>query len=93
MSKLVTDSLVFHPADEKPAPDMDGKTVLLLNPCDGYHIGYVRDSDGYTGIYTWLMSELTPHDFYVAWALLPDDIALSGQFEDQKLKGMRSAHW
>lgn len=84
MSKLSTDSLVFHPADEKPKPDMDGKTVLLLNPCDGYHIGYVRDSDGYAGIYTWLMSELTPHDFYVAWVLLPDDIDLSNKFEDQR---------
>ncbi|EKN3779757.1 hypothetical protein RSG63_004206 [Yersinia enterocolitica] len=84
MSKLSTDSLVFHPADEKPKPDMDGKTVLLLNPCDGYHIGYVRDSDGYTGIYTWLMSELTPHDFYVAWVLLPDDIDVSNKFEDQR---------
>lgn len=52
MSKQAADSLVFHPADEKPTPDMDGKTVLLLSPCDGYHIGYVRDSDGYAGIYT-----------------------------------------
>ncbi|CQH62163.1 hypothetical protein [Yersinia frederiksenii] len=84
MLKLVADSLVFHPADEKPTPDMGGKTVLLLNPCDGYHIGYVRDFDGYTGIFTWLMSELTPHDFYVAWALLPDNIDLSNKFEGQR---------
>ncbi|WET16703.1 hypothetical protein P2W49_09760 [Yersinia intermedia] len=84
MPKQVIENLVFRPADEKPTSDMDGKTVLLLNPCDGYHIGFVRDSYGYTGIYTWLMSELTPHDFYVAWALLSDDIELSNKFEDQK---------
>lgn len=73
MSKLVTDSLVFRPADEKLTPEMDGKTVLVLNPCDGY-----------IGIYTWGMSELTPHDFYVAWALLPDEIELSNKFEGQR---------
>lgn len=63
---------------------MDGETVLVLNPCDGYHIGYVRDFDGDIGIYTWGMSEMTPHDFYVTWALLPDGIALGEQFYYRK---------
>lgn len=84
MSKQFIKSLSFHPASEKLTPEMDGKTALVLNPCDGYHIGYVRVVDGYAGIYTWFMSELTPHDFYVAWVLLPDDIDVSNKFEDQR---------
>lgn len=89
MSKHVTESLVFRPASELPTADLDDHAVLVLNPCDGWHEGYIRvlEEDGevyHIGIYTWSMDEMTPHDFYVAWALLPDSIALSEKFESEK---------
>ncbi|MVF05162.1 hypothetical protein [Serratia marcescens] len=89
MSKHVTESLVFRPASELPTADLDDHAVLVLNPCDGWHEGYVRalEDEGvvyHVGIYTWSMDEMTPHDFYVAWALLPDSIALSEKFESEK---------
>lgn len=84
MSKQFIDILSFRPASEKLTPEMDRKAVLVLNPCDGYHVGYVFDFDGDIGIYTWDMSEMTPHDFYVAWALLPNSIELSEKFEGER---------
>lgn len=89
MSNHVTESLVFRPASELPTADLDGRGVLVLNPCDGWHEGHVRvfEEDGevyHIGIHTWLMEEMTPHYFYVAWALLPDSIALSEKFESEK---------
>ncbi|MBH3202590.1 hypothetical protein I5N04_01820 [Serratia marcescens] len=89
MSKHVTESLVFRPARELPTADLDGRGVLVLNPCDGWHEGHIRafEEDGevyHIGIHTWMMEEMTPHDFYVAWALLPDSIALSEKFESEK---------
>ncbi|MGL9721920.1 hypothetical protein [Symbiopectobacterium sp.] len=89
MSKQITEQLLFRPASEKPVVGMDGKDVLIYNPCDGYHIGHVRafEEDGALyniGIYSWAMDEYTPHDFYVAWALLPDNQNLREQFSDQK---------
>ncbi|AQT63682.1 hypothetical protein B0W01_06785 [Serratia marcescens] len=89
MLKHVTESLVFRPASELPTADLDDQAVLVLNPCDGWHEGYVRalEDEGevyHVGIYTWSMDEMTPHDFYVAWALLPESIALSEKFESEK---------
>lgn len=89
MSKCVTESLVFRPASELPTADLDGRDVLVLNPCDGWHEGKIRswEEDGkiyHVGIYTFMMDEMTPHDFYVAWALLPSSLELSEKFEDQK---------
>ncbi|MDX7988645.1 hypothetical protein FE392_15115 [Xenorhabdus sp. 12] len=75
MSTPVAESLVFRPASELPTLDMNGKEVLLLNPCDGWHIGYVR---------FWDDGEYEPRYFYVAWALLPDGLKMSDLFEDQK---------
>jgi len=90
MSKHVTESLVFRPASELPTADLDGCAVLVLNPCDGWHEGHIRvfeeDGEAYLiGFHTWLMDEMTPHDFYIAWALLPDGIELSEEFESYKL--------
>lgn len=89
MSKQITKSLVFRPASELPTADLNGKDVLVLNPCDGWHEGHIRafEEDGevyHIGIHTWSMDEMTPHDFYVAWALLPDSIDLSEKFEAEK---------
>ncbi|CAI0986750.1 hypothetical protein [Serratia proteamaculans] len=42
MSKHITESLVFRPASELPTADLDGKSVLVLNPCDGWHEGHIR---------------------------------------------------
>jgi len=89
MFKRVNHELVFRPASELPTADLDDMSVLVFNPCDGYHIGYIRamEEDGeiyHTGIYTWLMDEMTPHDFYVAWALLPDGIDVGACFKTEK---------
>lgn len=89
MSEHVTESLVFRPASELPTADLEGRDVLVFNPCDGWHEGRVlafrEDGEIYhVGIYTWLVDEMTPHDFYVAWALLPDSIALSEKFKAEK---------
>lgn len=48
MSKHVTESLVFRPASELPTADLDGRGVLVLNPCDGWHEGHIRafEEDG-----------------------------------------------
>lgn len=89
MSKHITESLVFRPASELPTADLNEKAVLVLNPCDGWHEGYVfaleKDGEVYhVGIFTFGMEEMAPHDFYVAWALLPDSMALSEKFEAEK---------
>ncbi|MBD2804105.1 hypothetical protein ID852_05425 [Xenorhabdus sp. 42] len=85
MSTPVTESLVFRPASELPTFDMDDQEVLVYNPCDGWHIGYVRFDDGeYVGIYPWIGEEFKPRYFYVAWALLPDGFKIADLFEDQK---------
>lgn len=88
MPKHIIESLVFRPASELPTGDLNGRAVLVLNPCDGWHEGTIytfrEDGEVYRiGIFTPMMAEMTPHDFYVAWALLPDSIELSEIFKDQ----------
>ncbi|UAN48038.1 hypothetical protein KGP17_11155 [Serratia sp. JSRIV001] len=83
------EQLTFRPASERPTEDLDGENVLILNPCDGWHEGHIRaweeDAEVYhVGIYTFMMDEMVPHDFYVALALLPDSIVLSEKFEAEK---------
>lgn len=70
MSKQVTESLVFRPASELPTAELNGRAVLVFNPCDGWHDGFVRarEEDGevyHVGIYPWMGSEMLPHDFYI----------------------------
>ncbi|HHQ6623842.1 TPA: hypothetical protein ACSTL5_000278 [Serratia fonticola] len=91
MSQRVTEQLIFRPASELPTADLDGKSVLVLNPCDGWHEGHIRafEEDGevyHVGIYTFMMDEMTPHDFYVAWALLPNSLELIEKFEAEKYR-------
>lgn len=91
MSQQVTEQLTFRPASELPTADLDGRDVLVLNPCDGWHEGEIHawEESGevyHVGIYTFMMDEMTPHDFYVAWALLPNSLELSEKFKDQKRK-------
>ena len=71
MSRRLMEYLTFRPASENPTEDLDGRHVLVLNPCDGWHTGIIRtlkdnDEVNDVGIYTWMMDELTPHDFYIA---------------------------
>lgn len=89
MSQHVIEQLIFRPASELPTADLDGENVLILNPCDGWHEGHIRawEEGGevyHVGIYTFMMVEMTPHDFYVAWALLPDGNVLSEKFEGER---------
>ncbi|WP_413506704.1 hypothetical protein [Serratia proteamaculans] len=88
MSQQITEELVFRPASELPTEDLDGRDVIVINPCDGWHIGEIRvDRDGddfYIGIYDWPCEQMYPHSFYVAWALLPDSIELSNKFESER---------
>ncbi|MBI0275678.1 hypothetical protein I6H07_07495 [Hafnia alvei] len=89
MSRRVMEYLTFRPASETPTADLDGRHVLVLNPCDGWHTGVIRalkenDEVYDVGIYTFSMHEMTPHDFYVAWALLPDLQGLGERFENDQ---------
>lgn len=99
MSEKITEQLVFRPASEKLTKDLDGEWVILLNPCDGWHIAHVvaLEEDGevyHVGAYQFAGGEFEPHEFYVAWALLPDSIKLSDRFEDQKMsQEIRDARW
>lgn len=99
MSEQVTEQVVFRPASEKLTKELDGKWLILLNPCDGWHIAHVVafEEGGevyHVGAYQFAGGEFEPHDFYVAWALLPDSINLSSHFEDQQLsREIREARW
>ncbi|MGE9552948.1 hypothetical protein ACQPT2_17445 [Erwinia amylovora] len=89
MSQHLTEKLTFRPASEKPTAEMDDKDVLVYNPCDGWHEGTIHtfEEDGEiydVGIYCFLMDEMTPHDFYVAWALLPEHEKIDKQFAAEK---------
>ncbi|WP_434171260.1 hypothetical protein [Providencia manganoxydans] len=85
---IVPTDLIFRPASELPTENLDGRSVIVLNPCDGWHIGEIRvikDEDGcYIGVYPWMGDEMTPHDFYVTWALLPDNDDLIDEFEGEQ---------
>lgn len=89
MFDLINRELVFKPATELPTADLDESYVIVLNPCDGWHIGTIHafEEDGevyQVGIYTSFSHEVTPHDFYIAWALLPDSLELSELFESER---------
>ncbi|CDG18312.1 conserved protein of unknown function [Xenorhabdus doucetiae] len=76
---------------------MNGKEVLLLNPCDGWHIGYVRfwEDGEYNGIYPWIpIEEYELRYFYIAWVLLPDGLRISDRLEDQSATPEeQDRHW
>ncbi|TNL03446.1 hypothetical protein CYD30_25040 [Kosakonia cowanii] len=89
MSQHMTTQLTFRPASEKPKAEMDGRDVLIYNPCDGWHEGTIRahaeNGEVYhVGIYQWMGPEYDPHRFYVAWALLPDGLFLGKKFEEER---------
>lgn len=96
MTEPVIEQLVFRPASVKPTADMDGVEVLVYNPCDGWHLGeisVIEDDDGTDPPYIYIrgphFSELEPHSFYVAWAVLPNGLKFGEHF--CKEKGWRSA--
>lgn len=92
MQGHIAEHLIFRPASETPTRDMDNVEVIVYNPCDGFHLGEISvcedDDDCYIGIYSWSRDEMTPHDFYVAWAVLPDGLKLGETFKSEK--GLRS---
>lgn len=62
-------------------------SVILLNPCDGYHHAFACfDEDGeFMGFYDF--ADPTPYpeeDFYIAWAMLPDEDPLIAQFDPER---------
>ncbi|MDG9851471.1 hypothetical protein HV192_12010 [Klebsiella oxytoca] len=99
MSQQITEALTFRPASEKLTKDLDGRWVILLNPCDGWHIAHILafEEDGevyHVGAYQFAGGEFEPHEFYVAWALLPDSLALDNHFDDQRMSSeIREARW
>ena len=80
--------LLFRPASELPTEDLDDREVIVLNPCDGWHIGYIHvdkdEDDCYIGIYSSPGEQMNPHSFYTAWALLPEGGDLSDKFEGER---------
>jgi hypothetical protein len=70
MNKLLT----FYPANRKPTIDCEGKTALLYNPCDGYHLAeWVRFNENgeFEGFYPFQGKRFSD-DFYTLWAILPE---------------------
>ncbi|HEK1044407.1 hypothetical protein I5E72_04795 [Proteus terrae] len=84
----ISTELVFRPASELPTEDLDGREVIIINPCDGWHLGIIRvERDGdwvHIGIHPWMGSEMTPHDFYTAWALLPNIYDISQKYDGER---------
>lgn len=83
----ITEQLIFRSASELPAADLNGKEVMVLNPRDGWHVGtiYTFQEEGNVyrvSIYSDRQCEMLPHDFYIAWALLPDSVDMSRKFQD-----------
>ncbi|MBZ7570086.1 hypothetical protein FML10_28740 [Klebsiella grimontii] len=99
MSQQITEALTFRPASEKPTKDLDGRWVILLNPCDGWHVAHILafEEDGevyHVGVYQFAGGEFEPHEFYVAWALLPESLTLASHFDDQRMTPeIREARW
>ncbi|WP_316538098.1 hypothetical protein [Klebsiella grimontii] len=99
MSLELSETLHFRPASEQLTKDLDGRWVILLNPCDGWHIAHIvaLEEDGevyHVGAYQFAGDEFEPHEFYVAWALLPESLALANHFDDQRLSPeIRAARW
>lgn len=90
MSQQKTETLSFRPASEKLTEELDGRRVILLNPCDGWHVAHIiaLEEDGevyHVGSYQFAGDEFEPHEFYVAWALLADSLSLANNFDDQRL--------
>jgi hypothetical protein len=81
-------SVVFLPTTRRPAKN-DPWTqcaALLLNPCDGFHLVYAN-FDGYgefDRFSDFASSEPYADDFFVAWALLPDEMPLIYHFDPRR---------
>lgn len=70
MHKLLT----FYPVSKKPTIDCEGKTALLYNPCDGYHLAEricFNENGEFEGFYPFLGKRFSD-DFYILWAILPE---------------------
>jgi len=99
MSQQIDETLIFRPASEKITEEYDGRWVILLNPCDGWHIAHVLASEEggevyHVGAYQFAGHEFEPHEFYVSWALLPDSSVLAKHYENQRMSPeIREARW
>ena len=80
--------IVFLPASKRPLKNEPWEhcAALLLNPCDGYHHVFARfDGEGeFYGFYDFAGSKPYPDDFYVAYALLPDELPLIYHFDPKR---------
>jgi hypothetical protein len=81
-------TIVFVPASVRPSKNEPWEqcAALLLNPCDGFHLVYAYfDGDGeFDRFSDFASSELYAEDFYVAWALLPDESPLIYHFDPKR---------
>ena len=81
-------SMVFLPTSVRPSKN-DPWTrcaALLLNPCDGFHLVYANfDGDGeFDRFSDFASSDPYADDFYVAWALLLDEVPLIYHFDPKR---------
>lgn len=81
-------SIVLLPTATRPAKNEPWEqcAALLLNPCDGFHLVYAYfDGDGeFDRFSDFASSEPYADDFYVAWALLPDELPLIHYFDPKR---------
>jgi hypothetical protein len=84
-------SIVFVPTSVRPSKNdpWEQCAALLLNPCDGFHLVYAYfDGDGeFDRFSDFASSEPYADDFYVAWAMLPDESPLIGIFDPKRAAG------
>lgn len=80
--------IVFVPTAHKPQKNKPWalRACLLLNPCDGFHLVYANfDGDGeFDRFSEFASSEPYTDDFYVAWAMLPDELPLIDHFDPRR---------
>ena len=90
MGKRQEVTIVFVDASSRPKANEPWEqcAALLLNPCDGLHLVYAYfDGDGeFDRFSDFASSEPYPDDFYVAWALLPDEMPLIYYFDPKRLR-------
>lgn len=68
--------LEFRSVGNVPTRALNGRSFLLYNQCDGYHIAEAMFAgDGkFQHFHFFARGEAIEDDFYVAWAVLPDTL-------------------
>jgi hypothetical protein len=87
--------IVFLPTAKKPSKNEPWEqcAALLLNPCDGFHLVYAYfDGEGeFDRFADFASPEAYTDDFYVAWALLPDEMPLIYHFDPKRKPSTQGA--